>query len=101
MVHFPKIRFPSLTEDPKPRKFNPAIGQDLADRIRSIVADGGDIRENIADAVRQAVAMVQETGESLGEVSKTVMDEALGAANEEAGKRHARSRGTRKRATED
>ncbi len=56
----------------------------LADRIKAIVADGGDIREKIADAVREAAAMIHETGESLGDVSKSVIDEAVGAASDEA-----------------
>ncbi|MGI9244935.1 MAG: DUF6781 family protein, partial [Verrucomicrobiales bacterium] len=58
--------------------------QSLAERIRAIIADGGDVRNNIADAVRQAASAIHETGESLGDVSKSVIDEAVGAAKDEA-----------------
>jgi hypothetical protein len=58
--------------------------QTFADRIRAIVADGGDVRAKVADAVREAAAMIHETGESLGDVSKSVIDEAVGAASDEA-----------------
>ncbi len=56
----------------------------LAERIRAIVADGSDVRAKIADAVRQATSAIHETGESLGDVSKSVIDEAVGAAKDEA-----------------
>ena len=56
----------------------------LADRIRTIVSDGGDVRAKVADAVREAAAAISDTGESLGEASKSVIDEAVGAASEEA-----------------
>lgn len=56
----------------------------LAERIRAIVADGSDVRTKIADAVRQAASAIHETGESLGDVSKSVIDEAVGAAKDEA-----------------
>ena len=59
--------------------------QALGDRVKAIVADGSDVRNKIADAVRQAAAMIHETGESLGDVSKSVIDEAVGAAKDEAG----------------
>lgn len=58
--------------------------QPLAERIRAIIADGSDVRGKIADAVRQAASAIHETGESLGDVSKSVIDEAVGAAKDEA-----------------
>lgn len=56
----------------------------LADRVRAIVADGSEVRSKIADAVRQAAAVIHETGGSLGDVSKSVLDEAVGAAADQA-----------------
>ena len=56
----------------------------FAERVRAIVEDGSDVRAKIADAVRQATAMIHETGESLGDVSKSVIDEAVGAVSDEA-----------------
>jgi ElaB/YqjD/DUF883 family membrane-anchored ribosome-binding protein len=58
--------------------------QPLAERIRAIIEDGSDVRGKISDAVRQAAAAIHETGESLGDVSKSVIDEAVGAAKDEA-----------------
>jgi ElaB/YqjD/DUF883 family membrane-anchored ribosome-binding protein len=81
-----RCRFRSSKEN-EPGQVDAAEGseqQPFAERIKSIVADGSDVRSKIADAVRQAAAMIHETGQSLGDVSKSVIDEAVGAASDEA-----------------
>ena len=56
-------------------------------RIKAIVADGDDVRARVADAVREAAALIQETGETLGDISKSVIDEAVRSAADEVGER--------------
>ena len=62
-----------------------------SERVKTIIADGKDIRSKVADVVREAVAIIHETGESLSGVTKSVMDGAAQAAAGEIGKEGASS----------
>ncbi|MFT4549241.1 MAG: ElaB/YqjD/DUF883 family membrane-anchored ribosome-binding protein [Verrucomicrobiales bacterium] len=53
----------------------------LIETIRKIVSDGDEIRHRVADAVREAGAAIGETGETLADISKSVIDEAVEAAS--------------------